>query len=243
MRPTTVLADAVRVPRDDEVDRRVLERLRRCRMIGPCHGLRGLAVDALAPSDGALVDHDDLHLHARACAAARTRCWMRAASSRKSEPLGRVGAHELGRRPDRRADHADAHAVDAEDLRRSPSSRGPRPVASSTMFVDRNGKSARSWCGQDALDAEVELVVAEARGVEPPRVLDVDRRPVVEQRRVRRRGADVVAGRQQQRRPGQRAASSSNIVASCAAPPTVDVDVVDRSWSSGRAARGSRSAR
>ena len=31
-------------------------------------------------------------------------------------PSRRAGAHELGRRPDRRADHADAHAVDLEDL-------------------------------------------------------------------------------------------------------------------------------
>ena len=51
--------------------------------------------------------------------------------------------------------------------------------------------------------AEVELVVAEAGGVQAPRVLDVDRRHVLEQRRVRRRRTDVVAGRQQQSPAGE----------------------------------------
>jgi hypothetical protein len=51
---------------------------------------------------------------------------------------------------------------------------------------------------EDAVDAVVELVVAEARGVEPPRVLHVDRRSVLQQRRVRRRRADIVARGEQQ---------------------------------------------
>ena len=137
----------------------------------------------------------------------------------------------------RRADHADAHAVDAEHRRRSSSSPASLPVASSTMFADRNGKSARAWCGRMRSIAEVELVVAEARGVEPPRVLDVDRRHVLaaapSSAATRRRCRPPPAAASG---PGSAAASSSNIVASCAAPPTRHgrvpsiVVVVGSSW-------------
>ena len=175
----------------DDVDDRALPRLGR------------VAVDRVGAEHGALVDDHDLHPHAAARGAARTRAGCARASSRKSRPCGGVGAHELRRRAHRRADHADADAVDAEDRRRLQPV-GCLPVASSTMLAERNGKSARAWWAQDPLHAEVELVVAEARGVQPPRVLDVDRRPVLEQRGVRRRRADVVARREQQRPAGQR---------------------------------------
>ena len=75
---------------------------------------------------------------------------------------------------------------------------GVVPVAVSTALAPRNGKSALAMCCCRSWDAVVELVVAERRGVEAPRVLHVDGRLVVEKPRVRRRGADVVTGRQQQ---------------------------------------------
>ena len=56
---------------------------------------------------------------------------------------------------------------------------------------------------QQAVDAVVELVVAVRGRVEAPQVLDVDRRLVLEQARVRGRGADVVAAGQDQTRAGQ----------------------------------------
>ena len=56
---------------------------------------------------------------------------------------------------------------------------------------------------EQPLDAVVELVVAVGRRVQAPGVLDVDRRHVVEQERVRRRGADVVAAGEDQARAGQ----------------------------------------
>ena len=81
--------------------------------------------------------------------------------------------------------------------------------------------SARVLVRQQTRHAEVELMVAVGRGIEPPQVLDVDRRHVLEERRVRRRGADVVAaGQDQARVRAAPRASSSNRVASWAAPPT-----------------------
>ena len=81
---------------------------------------------------------------------------------------------------------------------------GSLPVAVSTMFVARNGKCARCCWVLQPVDAVVELVVAVGRGVEPPGVLDVDRRHVVEQPGVRGRGPDVVATGQDEPRAGQR---------------------------------------
>ncbi len=88
---------------------------------------------------------------------------------------------------------------------------------------------------EQPVDAVVELVVAVGRGVQAPRVLDVDGRHVLEQARVRRRGTDVVTAGQQQRRSPSAAISSSNSVARRAAPPTVTLlpsngIVVGSSW-------------
>ena len=185
-------------------------------MIGPCHGAAGWPSTALAPSARALVDDDDLHLHAAPRAAARDSRWMRSASSRNSRPAVASARDELRRRADGRADHADAHAVDAEHRRRL------HPVGASPVVLLDDVRREEREVGarlvlQDPLDAEVELVVAEARRVEPPRVLDVDRRHVLEQRRVRRRRADVVAGREQQR-PARAARPPPRRTASRAGP-------------------------
>ena len=75
------------------------------------------------------------------------------------------------------------------------------------------------------VDPVVELVVAVRRRVEAPGVLDVDRRHVLEQRRVRRRGADVVAaGEDQARARAAPASSSSNSVAELRGAADRDVD-------------------
>ena len=205
---------AVRVAGDDEVDRRVLDRL------GDAHdralpGVRGPAVDPFAPSEAPSWITTICTFTPRLRSLADSRS-MRCGLVEEDEPRGGVGAHELRRRPDRRADHADAHAVHAEHLRRL---HPVRRVAGRLLDdVRRQEREVRPLLVlEDPLDAEVELVVAEARGVESPRVLDVDRRPVVEQRRVRRRGADVVTGREQQRAAGQRR-SSPRRTSSRAAP-------------------------
>ncbi len=70
-------------------------------------------------------------------------------------------------------------------------------------------------------DAVVEFVVAVRGRVETPRVLDIDRRHVLQQTGVRRRGADVVAAGQQRVPRGTAPLPRSNIVANCDAPPTV----------------------
>ena len=86
----------------------------------------------------------------------------------------------------------------------APSSQsGISPVAVSTTFVARNGNWRALDVRLEPVDAVVELVVAERRGVEPPRVLDVDRRHVLEQARIGRRGADVVTGGEEQPGSGQ----------------------------------------
>ena len=122
----------------------------------------------------------------------------------EQQALGGAGADELGRRPDDRTEDTDPDAVDVEDLRGAV-----QPVGRlAGRLVDDVGGEEREvgavLMGLESLDAEVELVIAKARGVEPPGVLHVDRRHVVEQGRVRRGRADVVAGRQQQGLPRQR---------------------------------------
>ena len=170
----------------DDLDDRALPRLsRECRRPG-------------CAEHGALVDHDDLHLDALARAAAPTRARMRSASSRNTRPSVAPALTSSG--------------VVSTTAPMTPT-RTPLTVKTADgaiqpvgrlagRLVDDVGGEEREvgplLVGQQPLDAEVELVVAEARGVEAPGVLDVDRRHVLEQRRVRRRGADVVAGGQQQ---------------------------------------------
>ena len=172
-------------------------------MIGPCPRRRRDAVDGVGADVGTVVDHDDLDLDALRAAASRTPSWMRSASSRNVRPSVADGPHQLGRVLDVGADDADLDAVDR---------RGPSTAA--TTSVVRRSPSRRCWRrGTGSWPApgaagvrstpEVELVVAVAGGVEPPHVLDVDRRLVLEQRRVGRRCADVVARRQQQRLAGE----------------------------------------
>ena len=113
------------------------------------------------------------------------------------QPLGGAGRDELRRLLEPCADHADLHAVDLEHLRRR------HPVRClSGVRVDDVGRQEREvgprLLLQQPGDAVVELVVAVRRGVQAPGVLHVDRRRVLEQRRVRRRGADVVAAGQDQ---------------------------------------------
>ena len=207
----------VGVAGDDEVDRRVLELADDADDRALPRG-RGAVVDAVGAEHGALVDHDDLHLDAAAAQLARLALDALGLVEER-EARGRLRPHELGRRPDHRADHADPDAVDAEDRRGLQPVR--RPAGRLLDDVRREEREVGPLLvGQDALDAEVELVVAEARGVEAPRVLDVDRRHVLEQRRVRRRRADVVAGRQQQRPPGERGGLLVEHRRQLAAPPT-----------------------
>ena len=115
--PDHRVRDPVRVARDHEVDGRVLQ---------PCDDLHDRALPrrrgagrrsrwrrATAPSWMTTI----WTLTPNAAQPLRLRR-MRSASSRNAQALGGAGVHELGRRLDRRADDADAHAVDAEDLRR-----------------------------------------------------------------------------------------------------------------------------
>ena len=115
---------------------------------------------------------------------------------------GRAGGDELGRVLELGADDADLDAVDGEDDRwrdpvgrlagrRLDDVRGEEREVGSLLVHEQPG------------DAVVELVVAVRRRVEAPRVLDVDRRLVLEEQRVRRRCPDVVATGQDQPGAGQ----------------------------------------
>ena len=126
----------VGVAGDHEVDRRVLELAPRCPMIGPVPRRGGVAVDAVGAGDCPLVDDHDLDLHAPATEPARLAL----------DPLGLVeerqarrvaGLDQLRRVANDRADDADPHAVDAEDLR------GPHPVGRRARWPSRR----RWWPG------------------------------------------------------------------------------------------------
>jgi hypothetical protein len=173
----------VGVSGDHEVDRRVLE------LLGDAHDralprLRRVRRDAVGAELRALVDDHDLDLHAPAPELPR----LALDPLRLVEELeagGGVLTHQLRRRPDHRADDADAYPVDAEDRRSVQPVRPPARVLIDD--VRRQEREVRAvLMGEQPLEPEVELVVAEARRVQPPRVLDVDRRHVLQQRRVRR---------------------------------------------------------
>ena len=160
--------------------------------IGPCHGSAGRPSMALAPSTAP-------SWMTRICTRTPRRrrrsdsAAMAAASSRNVRPAVASAAHELGRRLDGGADDPDAHAVDDRDRRTVEPVRG---LAGGRLDdVRREEREVGPFLMlEDALQPEVELVVAVRRGIHAPGVLDVDRRRVVEQRRVRRRRADVVTG-------------------------------------------------
>ena len=138
------------------------------------------------------------------------------------EPLGGAGAHELRRRPHGRADDADPHAVDAEDLRRlhprRRARRSPPRRCSSTGTGSRPapgaGGSARRRSRTRGCRRTWRPGPTRSRRRSPacPRAAPSS---AARRRRCRRAASSSV-------RPGSAAASSSNIVASCAAPPTVD---------------------
>ena len=171
--------------------------------IGPCHGSPA-AVDRVGAEHGALVDDHDLHptpAGAGAPTRARSAPPRRGRSGRPSRPRARARASFA---PWRRSRRRARRRPRTRPSRRSQS--GASPVAASTMLRRQEREFGPLLVAEQPLNAEVELVVAEARRVQPPGVLHVDGGHVVQQRRVGRRGADVVAGRQQQRVPGQRRA-------------------------------------
>ena len=121
----------------------------------------------------------------------------------EQQARGVARGDQLRRLLGRGADHADPDAVDLEHVGRLDP--GRLLVGGLLDDVRAQEREVRPRLVlEDARDAVVELVVAEARGVEPPRVLDVDRRDVLQQRRDRRRRADVVTRREQQRGLRQR---------------------------------------
>jgi hypothetical protein len=213
------------VPGDDEVDGRALDAVDDAddRAL-PLGG--GRPVHAVGAGGGALVDHDDLDAHALPLEPRRLLPdALRLVEER--EPLGGAGAHELRRRPRGGADDADPHAVDPEDRRRvHPRRRLTRRLLDDVRRQEREVGALEVL--EDPLDAVVELVVAVRRGVHAPRVLHVDRRPVLEQRRARRRRADVVARGEQQRPPGQRGRLLVEHRRELPRPADVDREAVDR---------------
>ena len=166
----------------------------------------------------ALVDHDDsAPARPPRCADAPDSALIRGASSRNVRP-GRARRDELGRVLQLGADHADLDPVHGEDDGR----RHPRRPHSGRRLDDvrRQEREVRPRLVlEQAGDAVVELVVPVRRCVQAPRVLDVDRRLVLQQAGVRRRRADVVTAARI-RPPPSEASSSSNIVARNEAPPT-----------------------
>ena len=156
------------------------------------------------------------------------------------EPRGGAGRDEVGRGLQLGADDADLDAVDVEHDRRLDPRRAPCRSPSRRCWWRGTG-SWREPVREEPVDAVVELVVAVGRRVQAPGVLDVDRRHVVEQERVGRRGADVVAAGQDQARTGQARELLVEHGGQVRRPADRDVDVVvadDRR--SGRAGRGSR---
>ena len=187
--------------------------------IGPVQGWAAVRPGGVAAGRGALVDDHDLDVDALVLQADGLGVDPRSLVEER-EARGGAGRDELGGLLELGADDADLDAVDGEH------GRGPveprRDLAGRGLdHVRREEREVRPRdVVLEAFDAVVELVVAERRGVEAPRVLDVDRRGVVEQAGVGRAGADVVAGGEDQALALEAANSSSNHVASCAAPPT-----------------------
>ena len=220
MRPTTVLAIAVRVAGDHEVDGRVLQRLRRSDDRALPRPPR-LAVDRVGAEHGALVDDDDLHLDARAAQPLGLALGCARPRRGTARPCGGAGRTSSGVVLTVGADDADAHAVDAEAPSTASSQSGASPVASSTMLADRNGKLARAWWARmrstPKSNSWLPKLVASRPHAFSTSIAGLSSSSA-------EFGGDAPTlspAASSSVGPGSDAASSSNIVASCAAPPTV----------------------